>query len=253
MKKKRGQVTIFIILSIVLIGSLILFFLVREGIVPQFWGGGEINPDLFLQTCLEEKIESTIDILSSQGGYIENSLSKEFDGKNISYLCYNSLNYYTCINQEPLLIQHLKNEIKKEISEEVKNCFNELSLNLEKEAYTVDAKYHDFAIDLESKKVIVKINGEMTLTKNSETLKHDDFIIVVKSSFYDLAIIAQEIISQESEFCNFNYLGYMLLHPEISIELNNLGDQTSIYHLQHRKTDEDFWFALRTCALPGGI
>lgn len=68
---KRGQVTIFIIIGIVIIAAVVLFFTLREevsvkGIPPS------IEPvyTSFL-TCLEEDVLTGIDVLESQAGYIQ--------------------------------------------------------------------------------------------------------------------------------------------------------------------------------------
>jgi len=68
---RKGQVTIFIIIAIVLVAAVAGFFIFRGGIsldnVPA-----SIEPiyTTFL-TCLEEDALVGIDVLESQGGYIE--------------------------------------------------------------------------------------------------------------------------------------------------------------------------------------
>jgi hypothetical protein len=256
MKKKRGQVTIFIVFGIVIVSVIALFLLYRAGIVPEIWGKPEIDPDAFFDSCIEDKIKETVEIISLQGGYINNPLHKTFKFenekvfRNISYLCYTQ-NYYTpCINQEPMLIQHLKDEIKNYISEDVENCFNELTSSLEKQNYVVDAKYKGFEVELMEKKVVVKIDGEIILTKSGETSKQQDFKIIMPSRFYDLAVIVQEIVSQEARFCHFEHLGFMLLYPEFDIDKFRTSDLIIIYTVEYKDTGEKFRFAVRSCVIP---
>lgn len=255
---RRGQVTIFIIIGIILIGSTGLVILWKSGILPNFSGSKEINPNLFISMCLEEKVKDTLEIISLQGGYIENKLNKTFQfdneiARDISYLCYNQNYYLPCINQEPMLIQHLKKEIKNKIAEDVENCFDELKLSLEKQRYEVESEYNGFEIDLAQKKIIINIDGKMIISKSGETSINKNFDFIIPSRFYDLAIVVQEIVSQEARFCNFEYLGFMLAYPNFEIDRFKTGDSTIIYTIQHRDSLEKFRFAVRGCVIPPGI
>jgi hypothetical protein len=63
---KRGQLTIFIILAILIIALalLIYFFL------PKLKGTGNLesdNPYSYIQTCMKDKVEKTIETVSAQG------------------------------------------------------------------------------------------------------------------------------------------------------------------------------------------
>jgi hypothetical protein len=257
--KNKGQMSIFIIAGISIIVILSLLFIYRGELIPQLNYKKETNPNFFLDSCIENKIKEAVEIISSQGGYINNNLTKKFKFENeeyftnISYLCYTHNYYLPCINQEPMLIQHLKNEIKGFISKEVKNCFDSLSLDLEKKGNVVDAIYNGFDIDLTEGKIIVEIFGKITLTKSGETSKQDEFKIIVPSKFYNLAIVAQEIISQEAKFCHFENLGFMLFYPKFNIDVFKTGDLTTIYTLEHKDSKEKFRFAIRTCIIPPGI
>jgi hypothetical protein len=77
--------------------------------------------------------------------------------------------------------------------------------------------------------------------------------IIYSSNFYDLALVAQEIVSQEARFCNFEHLGYMLLYPDFEIDKFRTGDSDTIYTLTHRESGERFRFAVRGCVIPAGF
>jgi len=250
---KKAQVTIFIIGGVVIIAAVILFVLFRQGIIPGMDQKPEENPRSFLETCIEDKLIEAVELISSQGGYVEALLFKSYDDKNISYLCYNKNNYFPCIVQEPMLFQHLKDEIHTEVKESVADCFDSLALSLEKRAYVVEVEYNGFEVNLLDRRIEIELDANLILTKGGETSGEEDFTLVFLTRFYNLGIVAQEIISQEAEYCNFNQLGYMMVYPDVKIEKRALSDQTTIYHLSHKKTMEEFWFAVRSCALPGGL
>ncbi len=242
-----------------IVSIITLFFLFGGRIVPTIGEKPEENPNIFLESCIEDKIKEAVELISSQGGYISNPLHKTFkfedeeEFTDISYLCYTQTSYLPCVNQEPMLIQHLKNEMKNYISNDVGDCFDKLTLSLEKQGYVVDATYRGFEVGLMEKKVIIEIDGEITLTKSGETSKQEDFKIIVPSRFYDLAIVTQEIVSQEARFCHFESLGYMLLYPEWYINKFRTSDAITIYTVEHKDSKEKFRFAIRGCVIRPGV
>lgn len=258
-KNFRGQVTIFIIVAIVIVVGVALFFVFRGGIdISDFGGKAEKNPSSFLESCLEDEFKEVIEKISLQGGKSEPDLSIDFkfEGepeREISYICYTQNYYIPCVNQEPMLIQSLKNEIKNSISNEVGNCFDSLAVSLGKQGYSVNPNYRGFEIELRGGKVAVKIDAEISLTKSGETTKQEEFEVVVPSEFYGLALVAQEITSQEAEFCNFEYLGYMSLYPEWKIKKIRTDDNSLIYTIENKDSEEKFRFAIRGCVIRPGV
>ena len=262
-KSKRSQVTIFIIIGVLIASGIALFFLFRSGIIPGGRGGREINPDSFLKSCLEDKIKETVETISLQGGNMNPVFCKRFkftdenDFVNISYLCYNQNYYLPCINQEPMLIQHLKDEIENEIQTEVEDCFCALGDSLDKQGYAVDALYNGFEVELMPKKIVIEIDAEMTLTKTEEPLRYENFTIITASRFYELAIVAHEIISQEARPCEiltkFDHIEFMSFYPEFNIDKFTTEDSIIIYTIIYIDTKEKFRFAIRGCVIPPGF
>ena len=259
MKKRKAQVTIFIIAGILIFTAVVFFFLFRQGVIPGIGEKPEENPGGFLEICIEDKLIEGVELISSQGGYLKNPLNRTFkfsdekDFTDISYLCYNQNYYLPCINQEPMLIQHLKAEVKEYVLDDVKKCFDNLVLSLDRRGYVVDATYNGFEIEFATKKIIIDINGKIILTKSGETAKQENLQIIIPSRFYDLAVVVQEIVSQEARFCNFEHLGFMLFYPKFNIEKFRTGDGIIIYTVQHKDTQEEFKFAVRSCVIPPGM
>jgi len=253
--KKKGQLTIFIIIGIILIAVIVLFFIFRGTIkIPGIGGGKETSSQSFLESCLEDAIKEGTETLALQGGYLEPTIYKNFkfkgeEARDISYLCYTPNYYIPCVNQEPLLIKHLKNELYDYIADDVRSCFDSLTSSLDKQGYSVNSNYRGFDIELNDNKIIVDIDAELDLTRAGETTKQTDFEIDIASKFYDLALVVQEIVNQEAEYCNFEYLGYMAFYPQWYIEKTGASDSTIIYTVENKKSKERFRFAIRGCAI----
>jgi len=256
MVNKRGQLTIFIIVGILIVVGIVLFFFLKTEIGQDIIGIRETNPNAFLASCMEGKVKEAVYLISEQGGYIENPLNRsfKFEGedsyKDISYLCFNRNYYYPCINQEPMLMSHLKNEIKKYIFNDVKDCFEDLRPNLEKEYEVISANYEGFEVELKPKKIIVNIGGELALKKAGESFILQDFELVEESRFYEIVIVVQEILSQNARFCAFSHLGHTAFHPEFEISKFKTGDSTIFYTITYKETGERFRFAIRGCVIP---
>ena len=255
--KERGQVTIFIIAGVLIITAVALFFFLRQGMIPGMGGKPEENPNLFLEICIEDKLIEGVELISSQGGYIENPLNKTFmfteEGffSDISYLCYNQNNYLPCINQEPMLIQHLKQEIKNDISDDVETCWNNLISSLQDKYDVVNVEeYEDFEIRLAPNKIIIDVDGKIILTKSGETTEQENLEMIIPSRFYDLAIVVQKIFSKEAVSCDFDNSRFMIFYPEFKIDKFIItSDSTKIYTVEHRNSKEKFRFAVRGCVI----
>jgi len=256
--KKGGQVTIFIIIGIIIVGAIILFFLFRESLGITIGESPAKNPNSFLESCLEDKIQEGVDKLLMQGGYIEPVLYKNFKFENekdpvkISYLCYTQANYVPCINLKPMLIKHLQNELNDSIYDDVGNCFNSLTSSLEKQGYDVDARYNGFDLNLDEDKIVVNINSEIILTKTGETTTQENFEIHVLSKIYDLAFVIQEIVNKESANCEFNHYD-SFNYPEFDINKDTTSDSSIIYRIKYRESNDEFRFAVRGCVIPSGF
>jgi len=250
---KKAQVSIFIIIGVIVVAAILLFLFFRTNITPEIKKSSEKNPEYFLDNCLNEGAESIVRKILKNGGYMENPLHKELDGENITYLCYTE-NYYTqCTNQEPLLVQHVKKELKENSQGIIENCFYEWETNLENDGYGIEIGSMNFDVELAPKKIIFDIKRKIVLSKSGTTSKFENFEIQKLSKLYELTVIAQEIVSQEAEYCNFDHLGFMIIYPEYDIEKFRTGDGDVIYSIKDKKTQEEFKFAVRSCIMPGGL
>lgn len=249
-KIKKGQVTIFIIIGILVVAIILLFlFLSNRGQKSDIFP--EKNPSSFLKSCLDESILSTIDFISSQGGYIEPKLYKDFvftgeKSSRISYLCYTALNTIPCINQEPLLLKHFNEEIKSAISPDVQECWDSLGRSLQEQGYVVEGTNEGFDVNIEESSVNIKIKNKFTLTKSNQSSQIGSINLVFPSNIYERLMIVQEIISQEVLNCDFDVVEAIDTYPQFEIEKTKTLDGAKIYTLIDSQENK-FRFAVRGC------
>jgi len=259
--KRKGQITIFIIAGMLLVAGILIFFLFRGGVIPEIGGQTESNPASFLDSCIDGKISEAGKEISISGGDLNPELYINFmftdDGffKNISYLCYTQNNFRPCVVQKPTLLLDMQNEIKDYISEDFKSCFSEMLKDYQSQGFYVGTSsgLDDFDVELEPRRITLKTNSEVTLTKSGETTTEEDLKVIVPSRLYEIVLTANEIASQESQFCYFESTGFVLAYPEFSIDKFIVESGVKIYTIMNDGTEEKFRFAVRSCAVPPGF
>ena len=248
---KKSQVTIFIIIAITIVLAILFIFFFRRPITVDIVD--KANPASYIESCTEDAVKSSINILEEQGGDIQLKNSVMYNDTNISYLCYTPRYYEQCMNQRPLLIEHAQQEMKKYLEPKIQMCFNNMRSAFEKR-YDVEVDEPlGLEINLISKQVNIKISKHVAITKENKGSSYDDFYYEVASPIYNILKIAMEISNQESQYCSFDTLGYMLLYPDYDISKFKTGDSDTIYMIKEKNTDETFKFAVRSCVMPPGI
>jgi len=253
--KNKSQVTIFIIIAIIIVGIIILFFLLSGKNPTDIIKPSMPNPQEYIEKCVKDSSQEAIAIMLPQAGYINPTNYKLYENNKVAYLCYNINYYFPCINQQPMYIDFLEKEIKSYIESKVKDCFYSLKQEYQNRNYQVNEGSLSLDVELNPKQVNVNINKRFEVSKE-ETNKFEKFTVKFPSPLYDLAVVAQEITSQEAKFCYFEYLGFSLLYPLIAIDKKQVGSEetaSKIYIIKDKITGKGLLIAIRSCAMPGGL
>ena len=246
---KRGQVTIFIIIAIIIIALAFLIYSFYPQIKSTI-GAEEKNPVSYIQTCLEDKIKDVATELSLQGGSMSPENYVLYEDEEIEYLCYTNEYYKNCVVQQPMLKRHVELEINKEIESTVSSCFASMKDSYEKKGYDVVLKTGDKRIELLPKRIVGTFNYSLTLTKG-DTQKYDSFVVIVNNNLYELVSIANSIIEWETTYGDAEVTTYMTYYPDLKVEKKS-GNGGKIYILTDRNTGSKFQFATRGQIWPAG-
>jgi len=251
---KKAQVTLFVIIAIVIVAGILLFFLVRNNVI-SIPGITPAMPDVqsIIDKCVRDATSDVINLMLPTGGFISPDNYKLYENNKVQYLCYNSNYYQTCINQQPLYIQHLQSEIKSYITPKVEECFNNLEKDLRKKGFDVSSQNEEVSVVLVPKQADVFIDKNIQISRNDETKNFDKFRVSVNSPIYDLANIAIEIVNQEAKYCYFEYLGFQMTYPNYVIEKKDIDGETKIYTIKEKLSGKQLNIAIRSCAFPAGI
>jgi len=227
---KKSQITIWVVIALLLVSIILLFFMLKSKKTEIKISEPTIKqPEQYIKNCIKENVLNAVDIMLPQGGYISPTNYKLYENNKVGYLCYTNKYYHPCINQQPLYIEFLEQEIHDYVKPKIEDCFYSLREEYEKNKYDVVEGPLSLQINLAPKQINVNVEKKFEITKNEETRKFNKFNVKINSPLYDLAVVAQEIASQEAKYCYFEYLGYSLLYPQVSIEKNQVGSEETAY------------------------
>lgn len=251
-RNNRAQVTIWIIVAIMIVASIIVLFMIgKQSPQPSF---EEItNPRLAIETCTRRAVGAALEKMMPQGGFIAPKNYKLYKNTNVSYLCENIGYFEPCVNQHPLLLTEVGIELENVIRPEIDNCFLDLKDELEQRQGIVSLKPMALNVSFGPGRVRVSVRREMDITERGQSQTFSDFTTDLTHPAYDLIRVAQEIASQEAKYCYFEYVGYMALYPQFDIRKFALSDSTKIYTIADVTTKHTMNIAVRGCALPGGV
>jgi hypothetical protein len=255
---KKGQVTIFIIIAIVIVGAAILFFALTDvgrGIVNTVIPGGGstvLSVEEELEKCVFEdsKFDSDIELVLSKGGDPESNFFFLHEGIEFRYLCYAGEFYEPCINQEPLLIQKVEAEIQKTINPIVASCIRDL----EEEFGEGNNRGSSLksTVDLADGNIKIKIDYPLTIKQGGSSRTINGFDIKKESEVYQILSVSTSIVSYETAYGDSDPVAYMSVYPNTRVEKLKQSEGTTLYIVSDRLTNERFNFATKSYAVPPG-
>jgi hypothetical protein len=154
--------------------------------------------------------------------------------------------------QQPLLKQHIENEIKNEINGEKKACFDSLKKNFESLGYSVTSVEGETKVELLPERIVVSFGNDLTLSKD-DSERYDDLRVVLNNNLYELVSITNSILNMEARYGDSETTTYMNYYHDLKVEKLKQTDGTTIYILTERDKENKFQFASRSVAWPPGI
>ena len=247
-KKKRGQVTIFIIIAILIVVGIIVYFLW----VGPTYVEKKVERLKGFDGCVQDAIDDEMENLGKQGGFIAPEFSYLYNGENIAYLCYTNLYYKPCIMQQPFLKQNFEAELKRLIAEEVNNCYDGSISELKARGYEIKKGAVSFDVSLEPSQAVVIINAPTSVSSAAGGQRFSKFDAKIPSPIYNMLMIATSILQYETRFGDSDVTNLMVFYPEFIIDKIKRSDGTTVYIITDKQTETKFQFATRSFAWPPG-
>jgi len=247
----KAQMTIFILVALIFVVLIVILFLLRPKITSTTQES--LDPAPVIDSCVKEAVGSAVNQMLPAGGFVSPKNTVMHDDIKVEYLCENIGYFKPCINQHPLLISEMEQEITAQITQAVDSCFENVKTDFENKKYSVSMDKMNISVKMKPGIIEVETLRNISATKDSQTVYFGTFESKIVSSAYDLSRIAQEIADQEAKYCYFEYVGYHILYPRYKITVTKYSDSTKVYSIKDVQTDKVMNVAIRGCVIPAGL
>ena len=244
---KKGQVTIFIILALVIFFVILAMGALYKEDISNFFNK-DINIYNEISNCIDETVYSTIDELLEKGGVLEPELTLRYLGKNYTYLCYTGESFSKCYTTQPMFLTTVQKTLKEKTEEGIKKCFEGTITELEKRNYIVNQQPLNYSLEIVPSSIVVNIEKPFTTIKGESVQSFSDFGFEVNSKLSELLILANKIASSQSEYCSFDSNAYTMMYRNYRIREKSYRG-SKVYFVSDRNSNEEIKFATRSCVL----
>ncbi|MEM4254007.1 MAG: hypothetical protein QXR48_01315 [Candidatus Woesearchaeota archaeon] len=226
---KKGQITIFIIIGLILLVSIaiatylttrqVIKPIEEEVIVPE-----DIRPVYeFVQTCANDIAREGLGILGLQGGFI--NLPGIIERTPTAHIPIDSANYF----KVPLWYYegedrtpsptYMEREISRYVNERLKECAGEFEPFKERFIITEEGNISTRTI-IADNEVILRINWPLLLTSGDRRTRVPDFVVKMPVRLKKIWELANATMSKENEFAYFENATIDLMATDNEIPLD---------------------------------
>lgn len=204
MQSKRGQVTIFIIIAIVLVAIVAGFFLVRNLLSNQV--PSSLNPPYeYMISCVENKILQSVKIMQSQGGYLQLP-ELEQGSYNIPFSSQldfmGKIPYWYYISGSGLEKQQVptKDLMENQLEQVVEESLNECDFqNFFSQGFEIELGEPSSTVSIKEKSIDVALKLDFSISKGEEKVLIKTHKISVSSDFGGLYNSAVKVYDYQNE------------------------------------------------------
>lgn len=252
-RNKRGQVTIFIIICLLIVASILLILYLSGKI--SFINSPAENPESYLRNCMMTSIKDAEKIIIDNNGYPQ--IIKDnyvlYNKEKVPYMCTAAEFYSVCTPQEPAFFSYVSELIENKVARDTQTCLDNLVEDLKNKGYTVQVDLGNVTLKVQKDFIAVNFGKRIYATRNEDAIQISNIEISHSTKLYDMIKLIQTIVNYESTVCEFDKMNWMRHDSSILIFSTRTSDQTKIYTLQDRLTEREIKFAIKTCVLPAGI
>jgi len=250
-KYKRGQVTIFIILGILIVFAIIGYFLISNKPYSQI--SPKENPQAYIEECIKDSVYQSSEKVFSIGGTLSADKTTLYNKTNIRFLCYTEENKQLCTTEDPVMKRTMEDSIQSDSINDVKKCFETLKKTFSNYEYTEgDLNY---TVEILPTTIKATAKKEITISQDEQTQKFNVFISDEYSPAYNFILITNQILRDELDCqcgqisctSDLTLLSQVNLGFRLGLDITPRTER--IYTIQDRTTNQEFKFAVRNCVI----
>lgn len=250
--EKRGQVTAFVILGIVIVAVVLLLLYTRTNvfmITPSTEDLNKVMSDIRkdMVSCIAKTGDEPIRRIALQGGYLSTpeGTYRLYDDYTVSYLCYNMEKDPRCMNRM-LREADMEKQLSEAIDFALSTCVDVQKFKRFGNFEITTPKSWDVTTTINPESTSVEVKYPITLKSESGlALSEDTFTKMFNYPLGELYKVSQDIINFETTYGEFDQLSYMTVYHGIyRIEkLRPYPDK--IYKLNKQDNSYTFQFAIK--------
>jgi hypothetical protein len=246
-KNKRGQLTLFIILAILLVASVMLLFYYWK---PEIFSMD--TPEPRLERCISNSLDAKIKTLSLSAGLINPTFNYMYMGKNYTFLCYTDEYYKPCVNQEPFLTKAFEESLAILLAEEFQECYDSSVDDLVRRGFDVRKGKAVFDISIEPNEILIEIDAPLSISSGGSTIGTQKYRYRHRTNLYELLMVAVSLIQFETYYGDSEQTMQMFYYPNILIDKQRRGDEVKVYTLTEKNEKIEYRFAVKSFPYPAG-
>lgn len=254
---KRGQVAIWVILAIVLVGTILLFLFFRNGseTVGVIDRATPTEATEFIRDCAGDNVIETVDLMLPRGGFVQPKNFVRFDGTDIEYLCQTTQYYEPCVQQHPVLLKEMEKEIGERVYNKIDECFDEMQREFSKRHAKISyLSPLEVGVRIVPGKIVLDLDRDAVIENENGKQTVKNFEVSFSNAAFELANIGLEIAAQQAKYCYFETAGYSLTYPRYRVTLyNGMPDSSKIYTINDSRTNQFMRIAVKSCVIPEGV
>ena len=251
---KRGQVTIFVIVGIVIVISVFLVFyflgdrIKRQTEVEAVFDESSLEPlQDYVGDCIEKHGNEAIELIDKGGGNIEPGFYQMYHQEKLNLLCYTE-EYNACVNRRPFLSSYIEEEINNYLLEKLSECVDLSAIR--NEGYTVQEGDIDVQTSIGKYNTIINVDYPITIIKGDNSISENRFSKTFNVPLGKILEAVKDIIEFDSDvnrlpIFNFDVVSYAYrTNGEVEIQVDSIED-SKIYKVNLRDSPYVFQFATK--------
>lgn len=247
---RRGQVTLFIILGIVVFSGILAFIF---WVKPTMDSSRSVS--LNFDACVSHIVSEGVSNLAITGGFKNPEFSVIYKNQKIPYFIYTSQNDEAGTTQVPFPEKKFEEELLSFVYDGINICYKNSLTKLQNLGYDVKKGEVEVYLTILPEKIEVLINAPTTI----EGRQFEEIVIPVQSDIYGILSMANLIMSEELEIRRLNYYlsvdtsQLMSVYQDYIITSLYRTDSTKIYSIKNTNYDIEYKFAVRSqvMGIPG--
>ncbi len=243
---KKGQVTIFIIIAILIVGIILFSFYY---IAPNWDTLTAKKPAL--EKCIEQEVSTQIEKLSLTAGIVNPTFTSMYLDENYTFICYTNEYYKPCVVQSPFLKDSFEKALSSALKPAIQECYDSAIDELRSQGEEVTSGTIKSEITINPDGVNIKIDAPTVISNGEASASFKKFNVNVYSNIYTIIMIANSILQFESSYGDSDVSSFMFYYPDLTVQKIRRDDSVKLYILTDKK-DIKYRFASRSYAWPPG-